>query len=250
MANTPDYSWPPMEARKVIGTSPKRVDGPAKASGRARYSSDLNPKDLLFAVFLTCPHAHARVTSVDTSAAEKIDGVTAVLVVAPAGTEIQWQGTEVAAVAAVTEEIARDAVSAIKVDYEVLPHLVKEEDLSKAGARAKAAGEIVKGDPDTAFQEAGGGFRRPLRHPGDDALLPGDARPDGSVAGRQRHGCGLPRRTSPRYAGQLGQNLKVPVTNFKVQDGLYRRRLREQVLARCLGRGRRPAFAEIRRRGR
>src|ERR1017187_4092636 len=115
MANTPDYSWPPMEARKVIGQSPKRLDGPAKASGRARYSSDLNPKDLLFGVYLTCPHAHARVTSVDTSAAEKISGVTAVLVVSPAGTEIQWQGPEVAAVAAVTEETAREAGRAIQV---------------------------------------------------------------------------------------------------------------------------------------
>src|ERR1035441_8432677 len=148
MANTPDYNWPPMEKRKVIGKPYKRLDGPQKASGRAQYCSDLKPKDMLFAVYLSSPHAHARVTSIDTSAAEQMSGVKAVHVVSPAGTEIQWVGTEIAAVAATTEETARDAVRKIKVEYEVLPHLVKDEDLSKAGARAKAAGEKLVGDVD------------------------------------------------------------------------------------------------------
>src|SRR5205807_222395 len=84
---------------------------------------DLNPPNLLHAVFLTCPHAHAKVTSVDTSAAEKMKGVTAVRVVSGPGTEIQWAGTEVVAVAAEKESIARDAIRAIKVNYEVLPHV-------------------------------------------------------------------------------------------------------------------------------
>ena len=57
MANTPDYSWPPMETRKVIGKPLKRLDGPQKAAGRAKYSSDLKMKDLLFGAYLTCPHA-------------------------------------------------------------------------------------------------------------------------------------------------------------------------------------------------
>ena len=56
MANTPDYSWPPMDHRKVIGqASPKRLDGPQKASGRAKYTSDLKMKDLLYGAYLTCP---------------------------------------------------------------------------------------------------------------------------------------------------------------------------------------------------
>ena len=96
---------------------------------------------MLFGAYLNSPHAHAKVTSIDTSDAEKMPGVKAVHVAAPAGTEIQWQGCEVAAVAATTEEIARDAARKIKVDYEVLPHLVKEDDLAKAGARAKQGGE-------------------------------------------------------------------------------------------------------------
>jgi xanthine dehydrogenase YagR molybdenum-binding subunit len=143
-----------MDQRKVIGKPIRRVDGPQKASGRAKYASDLKPQGLLFAAYMGSPYAHARITSIDTSAAEKTAGVKAVHVIAPAGTEIQWEGMEIAAVAAITEEIANDALRKIKVDYEALPHFVKEEDLSKAGAYAKAGGEKVGGDPDQAFQQA------------------------------------------------------------------------------------------------
>ncbi|MBZ5586249.1 MAG: xanthine dehydrogenase family protein molybdopterin-binding subunit, partial [Acidobacteriia bacterium] len=154
MADTPDYSWPPMEKRKVIGKPLKRLDGPQKASGRARYCSDLKMPGMLFARYLGSSHAHARVTSIDTGAAEQSPGVKAVHVIAPAGTELQWEGMDVAAVAATTEEAALDAVRKIKVEYEVLPHFVREEDLSKAGEHGKAAGETLVGDPDQAFQSA------------------------------------------------------------------------------------------------
>lgn len=150
----PEYRWPPMEKRRVMGKRTSRLDGVAKSSGRAKYSSDLNRPGLLHATVLTCPHAHARITAIDTSEAEKMKGVTAVSVISKPGTEVQWQGTEVVAVAAVREEIARDALRKIKVDYEVLPHVVHEEDLKKVGNRAKAAGEQITGDPDKAFQEA------------------------------------------------------------------------------------------------
>jgi xanthine dehydrogenase YagR molybdenum-binding subunit len=143
-----------MEGRKVIGKPHKRLDGPTKATGRAKYSSDVNLPGLLQGALLTCPHAHARVTAIDTSAAEKSAGVKAVHVISPAGTEVQWAGTEIAAVAATTRGAAEDALRKIKVQYEVLPHMVREDDLSKAGARAKAAGERITGDPDKAFQEA------------------------------------------------------------------------------------------------
>src|SRR5215472_2727484 len=105
MANTPDYSWPPMADRKIMGKPFKRLDGQQKASGRAKYTSDLNMKDLLYGAYGLCPHGHARVTSIDTSAAEKTKGVTAVHVIAPAGTEVQWHGNEIVAVAATTEEV-------------------------------------------------------------------------------------------------------------------------------------------------
>lgn len=150
----PNYSWPPMGKRRVMGKRLNRIDGVVKSTGRAKYSSDLNPEGLLFGVFLTCPYAHARVKSIDTSAAEKLPGVTAVRVLKGAGSELQWEGTEVVSLAATSEEVAGDAIRKIRVEYEVLPHLVKEDDLAKAGNRAKAAGEQVTGDPEKAFQEA------------------------------------------------------------------------------------------------
>ncbi|MCL5743785.1 MAG: xanthine dehydrogenase family protein molybdopterin-binding subunit [Acidobacteria bacterium] len=150
----PDYKWPPKEKRTQIGKRVERVDGLEKASGKAKYGSDVKPAGLIYAALLTSPHAHARVKSVDTSAAQSVKGVTAVHVISGPGTEIQWAGTEIAAVAAETEEAAKDAVRHIKVDYEVLPHVVREDDLSKVGSRAKQAGERLSGDPDKAFQEA------------------------------------------------------------------------------------------------
>ena len=215
MANTPDYSWPPMESRKVMGKPFKRLDGPFKSTGRAKYTSDLNMKGMLFAVYLTSPHAHARVTSIDTSAAEKTPGVKAVHVVSPAGTEIQWFGREVAAVAATSEEVARDAARKIKIEYEVMPHLVKEADLSKAGSKGKAAGEKIVGDPDKAIQEAEvvseGTYGIPMA---DHVCL-------------EPHGCviqwqGDQVRAWPStqfvtgWAGSIAPNLKVPAANVKV----------------------------------
>ncbi len=150
----PNYSWPPMNQRRVMGKRLTRLDGIVKASGAAKYNSDVHPEGLLFAVLLTSPHAHAKITSIDISEAKATPGVTAVRVITQPGAEIQWAGAEVAAVAATSEEIATDAVRKIKVQYEVLPHVVREEDLAQVGNRAKPAGEQVTGDPDKAFQEA------------------------------------------------------------------------------------------------
>ena len=149
----PDYHWPPMDKRRVMGKPLSRLDGNVKSTGAAKYSSDLNPTGLLHAVVLTCPYAHAKVKSIDATAAQKLKGVTAVRVVKNPGDEIQWAGAEIVFLAAETEEIANDALRLIKVDYEVMPHVVKEDDLSKVGNRAKPAGEQVTGDPDTAFKD-------------------------------------------------------------------------------------------------
>jgi len=150
----PEYSWPPPEKRRVIGKRLSRIDGVVKASGRAKYAYDIKRPGLLYGAVLTSPYAAARVLSVDTSAAEKMKGVTAVQVVSPAGTSIRWAGTEIAAVAAVNETVARDAIRKIKVEYEPEPHVVHEEDLSKVANRAKPSAERVTGDPDQAFKDA------------------------------------------------------------------------------------------------
>lgn len=150
----PDYHWPPKDKRRIIGKPHSRVDGIAKSTGKAKYNSDLNPQGLLFGYILSSPYAHCRVTSIDTSPAEKLPGVTAVRVINGAGKELQWQGQEIASIAATSEDIARDAARKIKVEYEVLEHLVDEKDLAKVGSHAKPSGEVTTGDPEKAFQEA------------------------------------------------------------------------------------------------
>ena len=154
------YDWPAADDRSLIGKRISRLDGPDKATGRAKYAYDRNLDGMLVAKMVSSPHAHARITKLDTSAAEKIPGVRAVEVFNEVGKEIvgkeiQWIGTEIVALAADTEEIARDAVAAVKVEYEVLPHLVKEEEVDKAGDRVKPAADKTTGDPDAAFGQAG-----------------------------------------------------------------------------------------------
>ncbi len=117
-------SWP--ENPRLIGTRIPRLDGLAKASGRAKYPTDIRPQGTLFGVMLYSPHAHAKVKSIDTSAAEKMPGVKAVIAIAKPGATLRYHGDDIAAVAAETEEQARDAVRAIKVEYEVLPHVATE----------------------------------------------------------------------------------------------------------------------------
>jgi xanthine dehydrogenase YagR molybdenum-binding subunit len=143
-----------MDQRKVIGKPHNRLDGFAKSSGRAKYPSDVNRPGMLHGAILTSPHAHCIIKSIDTSAAQKMPGVSSIRVTAAAGAEIQWAGAEIAWVAADTEQHAIDAVRAIQVEYNVLPHFVSDEDKAKAGARAKPAGEQTTGDVDEAFQAA------------------------------------------------------------------------------------------------
>ncbi|MBI4875503.1 MAG: xanthine dehydrogenase family protein molybdopterin-binding subunit [Acidobacteria bacterium] len=143
-----------MSKRRVMGKRLNRLDGPPKATGRVKYAQDVKPAGMLYGALLVSPYAHARVKSIDASGAEQTKGVAGVRIVAPAGTEIQWEGMDIAVVAASTEAIARDAVRKIKVEYEVLPHMVNEKDLGKAGGRIKAAGQQVTGDPDQAFKDA------------------------------------------------------------------------------------------------
>jgi xanthine dehydrogenase YagR molybdenum-binding subunit len=122
--------WP--ANRRLIGTRVQRLDGPDKATGRAKYSFDINRPNLLHGRILRCPHAHARVRSINTAAAERVPGFRAVHVVANANTVLFFAGAEVAAVAADTEEHAEDVLRAIRVEYEVLPHFVNEEDALRA----------------------------------------------------------------------------------------------------------------------
>jgi len=146
------YRWP--ERRRLIGARVSRLDGPEKVTGRAKYTYDVNRPGMLAGKILRCPHAHARIVRLDTSAAEKMPGVKAVLPLKKVGDEILWAGDEVVAVAAVDEPTAEDALRAIVVEYEKLPHYVLDMDPKAAGERARPTAEQIEGDPDAAFREA------------------------------------------------------------------------------------------------
>src|SRR5512133_405864 len=100
-AKTP-YSWPEPQDRKLIGTRVSRVDGPVKVSGKAKYTYDVHPQGMLYAKMLGSAHAHAKITSIDSTAAEKMPGVRAVHIIQKPGTEIFWVDDEIVAVAADT----------------------------------------------------------------------------------------------------------------------------------------------------
>jgi xanthine dehydrogenase YagR molybdenum-binding subunit len=155
--------WP--ENPRLIGTSIPRVDGLLKASGKAKYPSDMRPEGTLFGVMLYSPYASAKITSIDTSPAENMPGVKAVVAIRKAGDTLRYHGDDIAAVAAETEEQARDAARAIKVEYEVLPNAATEELAMAPGApqvsrganvtnNTRKARENVNGDPEDALAKA------------------------------------------------------------------------------------------------
>src|SRR5271157_5702711 len=113
--------WP--QNRRLIGTKIQRLDGPEKATGRARYTFDINRPGMLHAKILRCPHAHARIRSIDTSAAQKSPGFRAIynFPTAKPGSEMFYAGTEIVALACDTEEHCNDALKAIQIDFEELP---------------------------------------------------------------------------------------------------------------------------------
>ncbi len=124
--------WGPNDRHMLLNHRLTRVDGPIKVSGAARYTYDMRVPNMLYGRILRCPHAHARLTKFDSSAAANIPGVKAIIQ-SPLQ-EYRFAGAPVAAVAAVTAEIAQDAARAIVVNYEVLPHAVRAEDAIKPGA--------------------------------------------------------------------------------------------------------------------
>jgi xanthine dehydrogenase YagR molybdenum-binding subunit len=214
-----EYKWPEAEKRTLIGKRISRVDGPDKVSGRAKYSFDMNRPGMLYARILSSPHAHAKIVSIDTSAAEKMPGVKAIRIIQDAGTEIKWAGDDVLAVAAVDEQTAADAIRAIKVKYEVLPHLVLDADPQTAGANARPMNEEVRGEPDKGFAES-------------DVVVEGEyglsvithccLEPHGTVAEWENNGEKLLVHISTQFvsgiAGQMATPLGIPASNIRVKQ--------------------------------
>jgi CO/xanthine dehydrogenase Mo-binding subunit len=168
-------TWGADATLDVVGKREPRVEGMEKVTGRARYAYDQRLPRQLYARVLRSPYPHARVTRIDTSAAERVPGVHAVLSSANCP-PVHWYkegsllfdptlrfiGDEVAAVAAEAEEIADDALRLIQVDYEPLPFAPDLDAASQPGAPrihpdGNQAGEpetYERGDLEAGFSEA------------------------------------------------------------------------------------------------
>jgi len=138
------YGWPAADQRTLIGKRISRVDGPEKVSGRAKYTYDVHRPGMLFGKVVRSPHAHAKVVSVDTSAAEKMPGVKGVYIIQDKGSEIHWAGDDIVVVAAVDEPTAADAARAIKVEYQPLPFFV--DDFTQPKNVAESTGPLTQRD--------------------------------------------------------------------------------------------------------
>lgn len=163
-----------------IGNNVRRLDAPSKVSGRLRYAGDMVMADMLHLQVLRSPYAHARIKSIDITAAQALEGVACVVTAddvpgkdgfgvfvhdqpVMARGVVRYVGEAVAAVAAEDIATARRALTLIKVDYEELPAVFDAEEAMKDGApvlHAYAKDNVVKhipirkGDVEKGFEEA------------------------------------------------------------------------------------------------
>ena len=156
---------------KWVGTRPIRPDGVPKVTGRAMYAADYTMAGAIIGKILRSPHAHARIRSIDTSKAEKLPGVKAVITakdfpeqkfeyIGPERVAVNfwhvtrnimarektlYEGHAVAAVAAMDAATADEALSLIEVDYEVLPHVIDVDEAMKEDAPLLFEDMITRG---------------------------------------------------------------------------------------------------------
>lgn len=132
-----------------VGNSIPRVDGIEKVTGEAQYVQDMSSKGMLYAKLKTSPYAHALIKNIDVSRARSLPGVKAVLTGKQAYQKlgiyivdksilavdkVRYFGEAVAAVAAVSLDIAEKAVNLIEVEYESLPVMLDVEEAVKPGS--------------------------------------------------------------------------------------------------------------------
>ncbi len=162
---------PPLAANAeliYIGKPTVRYDGPQKAMGKGRYTADVNLPGMLYARMVDAQVPHGKIVSIDTSAAEKLPGVRAVHVIEHVRGEAQlrdpkletpsrypivrYYGQPIAAVAAVSPQIAMDAAKLVKVQYDPMAFVVERND-----ARAENAPVVFPGPADAEASAGGGG---------------------------------------------------------------------------------------------
>jgi xanthine dehydrogenase YagR molybdenum-binding subunit len=169
----------PWGETSVVGQPLPRIDGYERVSGTAVYPADMSLPRMLYGAILRCPHPHAVVRSLDTSEAEGIAGVHAVISgFTPSdattrpyaelirsnlfNTQCRYEGETVAAVAAESPYIAQDALRAIEVEYEVLPFVADERralepdapKVHETGNQVSDTQTYQRGDIEQGFRDA------------------------------------------------------------------------------------------------
>lgn len=139
-----------------VGKSVPRIDGRGMVTGQTKYAFDVSFPNMLVGKMIRSPHAHAKILSIDTSKAEKLPGVHAIITardthqikfgsneyffphtvdqMAIEADKVRYVGDELGAVAAIDEETAEKALSLIDVKYEILPHVIDVLEAMKPGA--------------------------------------------------------------------------------------------------------------------
>lgn len=167
-----------LSGKRVAGYSKLRVDGRVKVTGKAPYVADMSLPGMLYGKILRSPVPHARIVSINTEAARRLPGVYAVITggdlsINPFGAfiadetglakdKVRYVGDAVAAVAAVDEATAEQAIQLIDVEYEELPFVVDPEEAMREGAplihdaerNIAAHNRVVGGDIEQGFAEA------------------------------------------------------------------------------------------------
>lgn len=227
-------------SESTLGRDTPQVNARAKVLGRAVYAGDIQVAGMLHGKILRSPYPHARIVSVDTSAALALPGVKAVLTGADAPRTmwgvhqkerrilaegvVRFAGEEVAAVAATTEEIARDALDLIRIEYEELPAILTPEEALDEEApgvhpgRGNVAHEIrfERGSVEAGFAQADLVFEATYT---THAQYPGYLEPMASVAALDPDGR-LQVWTSTQSVflarARLAAALELPVSRIRV----------------------------------
>jgi len=136
----------------ILGKPIRRVEAVAKVTGQAKYANDIEVADMLYGFVKRSPHPHARILNIDTSKAEKLPGVKAVITGKDfngfkwgwsnptrdeeplAVKKVRYLYEGVAAVAAIDKDIAEEACDLIEVEYDPLPGVFTREEAMQPGA--------------------------------------------------------------------------------------------------------------------
>ncbi len=169
-------AWPVNDDLKVVGKRVKRTDALAKVTGAAKYTSDIQLQGMLYGRMLRSNYPHAKIKSIDTSAAEQYDGVYAVHVFKNAVgmakakdgdnsagfPDVKFAGQPIAGVAAISVDVAEEALKLIKIEYEYLPFVVDLEEAQKPEAPV-----VFRTDVDQEDSGGGGGGQSGLKTKGN-----------------------------------------------------------------------------------